>query len=65
MERERVLLSLVSTGYCTKEADPSRNILVDGSNGFNELICLVMLWNVRHIWPVGARFTFNFYKNWL
>ena len=25
---------------------------------------LAMLWTVRHRWPVGARFTFNFYWHW-
>ena len=23
-----------------------------------------MLWTVRHRWPVGARFAFNFYRHW-
>ena len=23
-----------------------------------------MLWTVRHHWPVGARFAFNFYRHW-
>ena len=23
-----------------------------------------MLWTVRHRWPAGARFTFNFYRHW-
>ena len=23
-----------------------------------------MLWTVRHCWPVGVRFAFNFYRDW-
>ena len=23
-----------------------------------------MLWSVRHEWPSGAQFTFNFYRHW-
>ena len=39
-------------------------MLVDAHNGFNELSRLEMLWNVRHLWPAGARFTLIFYRNW-
>ena len=38
--------------------------LVDACNGFNELICLMMLWTLGHFWPTGTRFKFNFYKHW-
>ena len=24
-----------------------------------------MLWTVRHRWPAGARFAFNFYRHWV
>ena len=37
--------------------------LVDARNGFNELSCLAMLQTVRHRYPVGARFTLNFYRH--
>ena len=23
-----------------------------------------MLWTVRHLWPEGAMFTFNYYRHW-
>ena len=39
-------------------------MLVDARNCFNELSRLVMLWNVRHRWPAGARFLFNCYRHW-
>ena len=39
-------------------------MLVDARNYFNELSRLAMLWTVRHRWPSGARFVFNFYKHW-
>ena len=39
-------------------------LLVDAANGFNALNCKVMLWNVQHLWPRVARFTFNCYKYW-
>ena len=39
-------------------------LLVDAANGFNALNRKAMLWNVRHLWPRGGRFTFNCYKYW-
>ena len=45
--------------FLTQEADPSGTTFVDVCNGFNELSRLVMLWNVWHHWPAGARFMFN------
>ena len=40
-------------------------LLVDANNLFNEIIQVGMLWAVRHLWPSGARFVFNFYCNCL
>ena len=48
----------------TQEAEPSGTTLVDARNGFNKLSRLAMLWNARHRWPSGARFTFNCYMCW-
>ena len=45
---QRVLEALE---FLTKDAEPSGTTLVDAHNGFNELIRLAMLWNVRHCWP--------------
>ena len=39
-------------------------LLIDASNGFNELNRHMMLWTIRHEWPAGARFAFNCYKYW-
>ena len=50
--------------FLTQEAEPSSATLIDSRNGFNELSRLEMLWTVRHLWPVGARFTFNCYRHW-
>ena len=53
------LRELEALEFLTQEADPSRTMLVDDRNGFNELSRLAMLWTVRHRWPDGARFAFN------
>ncbi len=42
--------------------DPVVTILVDASNGFNELNRGAMLRTVRYLWPKGAKFAFNWYK---
>ena len=34
--------------FLTKDTDPSGTTLIDARNGFNKLIQLAMLWNVRH-----------------
>ena len=50
--------------FLTQEAEPSGTTIVDARTGFNKLSRLKMLWTVRHRWPAGARFAFNFYKHW-
>ena len=37
--------------------------MVDAKNAFNEENRTAMLWTVRHLWPSGAMFAFNFYKH--
>jgi hypothetical protein len=44
-------------------ADASAVLLVDATNGFNELGRKAMLWTVRHRWANGARFSFNCYRH--
>jgi hypothetical protein len=39
--------------------------LFDVRNGFNELNCYLMLWNVAHLWNQGSRFAFNRYRHWV
>ena len=56
--------ALVYLEFLTQEVEPIRTTLVDARNGFNKMILLAMLWTVRHHWPVGARFAFNFYRHW-
>ena len=33
-------------------------------NAFNEDNRTEMIWDVRHEWPSGAKFTFNCYPHW-
>ena len=49
------------TGLTAAEA--SAVLLVDATNGFNELGRKAMLWTVRHLWANGARFSFNCYRH--
>ena len=49
------------TGLSSEEA--SAVLLVDATNGFNELGRKAMLWTVRHRWANGARFSFNCYRH--
>ena len=58
------LRALGAINFLTQEAEPSRTTLVDSCNGFNNLSHLAILWTVRHIWPAGERFAFNFYRRW-
>jgi hypothetical protein len=44
-------------------AEASAVLLVDATNGFNELSRKAMLWTVRHRWANGARFSFNCYRH--
>jgi hypothetical protein len=39
-------------------------LLIDARNAFNEQDRKIILWNVWHGWPSGARFMFNSYKHW-
>ena len=41
---------------------PTRTLLVDARNGFNELSHKAMLWTVRVRWPNRAWFAFNCYQ---
>ena len=34
-------------------------LLIDARNAFNEENLTSMMWEVRHEWPIGARFLFN------
>ena len=58
------MLALEAIWFLTQDMDPSGTTLVDVRNGFNKLICLMMLSLVRHCWPAGARFSFNCYRHW-
>ena len=49
--------------FLTQDAETSKTTLVDARKGFNEMSRLEMLWIVRHRWPTGARFAFNFYRH--
>jgi hypothetical protein len=46
-----------------EEEDPAAALLVDATNGFNELGRRAMLFTVRHRWAPGARFAFNCYRH--
>ena len=50
--------------FLTQDAELSGTRLVDARNRFNKLSGLAMLWTVRHRWPAGARFAFNYYRHW-
>jgi hypothetical protein len=59
---DAALASLTAAaGYQDDEA--SAVLLVDATNGFNELGRKAMLWTVRHRWANGSRFSFNCYRH--
>ena len=39
-------------------------LLIYARNAFNEENRTSMLWAMRHEWPSGVRFAFNFYRHW-
>ena len=55
--------ALGSLEFLTQESEPSGKTLVNARSMFNKLIRLEIMCNVRHCWPVGARFAFNFYRH--
>ena len=57
-------IALGALEFLTQDAEPSGTTLIDARNGFNEMSCSEMLWNVRHRCPAGARFAFNCYRHW-
>ena len=50
--------------FLTQDYEPIGTTLIDASNAFNDLSRLVMLLTVRHCWPEGARFAFNYYMHY-
>jgi hypothetical protein len=46
-----------------EQDDPVIHLMVDAMNGFNELGRKAMFWTVGHLWPAGARFSFNCYRH--
>ena len=38
-------------------------ILIDACNAFNEANWTKIPWTIRHLWPIGARFTHNCYRH--
>ena len=61
---DRTQGAMVVLGFFTQDAETSGTMLIDARNAFNKLSRLTMLWTVRHRWPAGARFAFNFYRHW-
>jgi hypothetical protein len=60
---------MLEQGPCTQPpappapADPNAALMVDASNGFNELGRKAALWTVYHLWTGGARFASNCYRH--
>ena len=46
-----------------KEEEEMGFLLIDARNAFNEGNRTKMLWTIRHLWSMGARFTYNCYRN--
>ena len=53
-----------SLEFLTQDAELSVTTLVDDRNGFNKMSRLAIIWTVRHRWPAGERFAFNFCRHW-
>jgi hypothetical protein len=62
MTMEEALASIAEDVGLTP-AEAHAVLLVDATNGFNELGRKAMLWTVRHRWASGARFSFNCYRH--
>ena len=58
------LMAQGATGFLAQEVELVRTTPVDACNGFINLMCLEMMWTLRHRWPAGARYTLNLYKHW-
>lgn len=43
--------------------DPHGTACIDARNGFGEISWKAMLWTVRPLWALGARFAFNCYRH--
>jgi hypothetical protein len=56
-------LAAIADDVGTSPAAASAVLLVDATNGFNELGRKAMLWTVRHRWANGTRFSFNCYRH--
>ena len=46
-----------------KEEEEMGFLLIDAHNAFNKGNQTKMLWTIRHLWPMGTRFTYNFYRH--
>jgi hypothetical protein len=57
------ILASIAEDVGLSAAETSAVLLVDATNGFNELGRKAMLWTVRHRWANGARFSFNCYRH--
>ena len=48
-----------------KEGTGFGSSLFDARNGFNNVNCYLMLWNVAHLWNRGSQFAFHRYQHWV
>ena len=60
-----VLLDLGAIGILIQEADPGGTAIIDGHNGFNDLIRLAIMCTVQNCQTEGAPFVFNCYKHYV